>query len=52
MTAFWVPCLIAVAAVIRMLSEAAAIEPLLCFNPEAGGGAAWTVEPKAWLGIC
>jgi hypothetical protein len=34
-----------------VLRKAAAIGPLLCFSLEAGGGAAWTVQPKAWLGI-
>ena len=38
MTAFCVARLIAIVAMIMLLREAAAIGPLLCFNPEAGGG--------------
>jgi hypothetical protein len=51
MAVFWVACPNAVAAVIMVLRKAAAIGPLLCISLEAGGGAAWTVQPKAWLGI-
>jgi hypothetical protein len=34
------------------LREAAAAGPLLWINPTAGGGAAWALGLKAWLGIC
>jgi hypothetical protein len=34
-----------------MLREAAAAGPLLWINPTTGGGAAWTLGLRAWLGI-
>ena len=40
-----------VVTVIRMLREAAAAGPLLSINPTTGGGAAWVLGLKAWLGI-
>jgi hypothetical protein len=43
MTVFWVVCLIDLAAVIMVLGEAAAIRPLLFFNPGAGGRSTWTL---------
>ncbi|KAK3680835.1 hypothetical protein B0T22DRAFT_445847 [Podospora appendiculata] len=56
MTWFWVTRLIVEVTVIRvtvirMLREAAAARPLSWINPPAGGGAAWALGLKAWLGI-
>ncbi len=43
---FWAACSIVVVTVITTLREAAAAGPL------TGGGAAWALGLKAWLGIC
>ena len=50
MTLFLVTRLIVIVTVITMLREAAAAGPLLWINLTAGGGAAWALGLKAWLG--
>ena len=52
MRVFWATCSIVVVTVITMLREAAAAGPLWWINPMTGGGAAWALGLKAWLGIC
>jgi len=49
---FWATCSIVVVTVITMLRETAAAGPLWWINPTTGGGAAWALGLKAWLGIC
>jgi hypothetical protein len=48
---FWVARLIVVVSVVAMLRQAAAAGPLLWINPTTGGGAAWALGLKVWLGI-
>ncbi len=52
MRMFWAVRSIVVVTVITMLREAVAAGPLLWINPTTGGGAAWALGLKAWLGIC
>jgi hypothetical protein len=49
---FWAACSVVVVTVIARLRGAVAAGPLWWINPMTGGGAAWALGLKAWLGIC